>query len=25
VAAARVVEPVDVFEDRHLGLPPRFP
>ena len=25
MTAARIVEPVYVFEDRHLGLPPRFP
>jgi len=25
MAAARIVEAVDVFEDCHLGLPPCFP
>jgi len=25
MAAARIVEAVDVFEECHLGLPPRFP
>jgi hypothetical protein len=25
VSGARIVKPVDVLEDRHLDLPPRFP
>ena len=25
VSASRIIEPVYVFEDRHLSLPPRFP